>query len=182
MATYSSLPDESALVALVPEAESLVGAIRRRYGFSTDGDFPPHVTILYPFKPPGQLTAGVISALRDLILKQPSFTVSFSEVCHFPDTLYLTPVPAQPFIELTERVVRYFPENLPYGGEFSEVIPHLTIAQIDDPRRLAEIAAHFDMAYAAGLPIRAVVDAVTLMENSSGSWRVLVQFPLGQKP
>lgn len=169
---------ESALVALIPEAEALVGSFRKRYDPSAAAGVPAHVTILYPFKPPAQLTSEITSRLEDIFLQFPGFTVSFSEVQQFPDTLYLMPVPAEPFRQLTERLVEHFPETPPYGGAFPEIIPHLTVAQMEDPGQLERIAADFREAARHRLPLQARVNAIMLMENSSGSWQVRAQFPL----
>ena len=46
------LPIESALVVVVPEAEQLVGPFREKYDPSAAAGMPPHITLLYPFKPP----------------------------------------------------------------------------------------------------------------------------------
>jgi len=35
-------------------------------------------------------------------------------------------------IEITEALAEAFPEYPPYGGEFDEVVPHVTVAQADD--------------------------------------------------
>jgi 2'-5' RNA ligase len=169
---------ESALVALIPEAEMLVESFRKRYDPAAAVGVPAHVTILYPFKPPAQLTAAITSRLQSIFLQFPSFMVAFPEVQQFPDTLYLTPAPAEPFRQLTERLVEHFPETPPYGGAFREIIPHLTVAQADDPGQLAEIVADFQEAVRHRLPIRARVNTISLMENSSGFWQVRAQFPL----
>lgn len=173
-----TMPIESALVVLIPEAETLVETFRRRYDPAAVMGVPAHVTILYPFKSPSQLTTEIISTLRNLFSQVPSFTASFPEVQQFPDTLYLAPVPAQPFQQLTEMIVEHFPDTPPYGGVFPEIIPHLTVAQVRDSQQLAEIAAEFHEAARHGLPIHARVNTITLMENSSGTWQVRAQFSL----
>ena len=74
---------ESAIVALIPEAESLVEPFRRRYDPSAAVAMPAHVTILYPFKPPNELGDSVLSALRQLFLSAPSFEVAFPHTARF---------------------------------------------------------------------------------------------------
>ena len=51
-----------------------------------------------------------------------------SKLIDFPESLYLVPEPDEPFILLTEAIVREFPEYPPYGGKFTEIVPHLTVA------------------------------------------------------
>lgn len=169
---------ESALVALIPEVEGLVEPFRSRYDPAAAIGVPAHVTTLYPFKPPHDLTDEVMTTLRELLWALPGFAVSFSETRRFPGVLYLAPDPAEPFRLITEAIVRRFPDTPPYGGAFAEIIPHLTLAQIDDPKRLDEVAAAFQERAAGRLPIRANVEAIALMDNAGGPWRVSAQFSL----
>jgi 2'-5' RNA ligase len=172
------MPSESALVVLVPEAERLVETFRKRYDPSAANGLPAHVTILYPFKSPEQLTTDIISVLRELFLKISVFTVSFVESRRFPDFLYLAPIPSAPFRQLTETVTKVFPDALPYGGEFTEIIPHLTVAQAIDDETMDKIAADFHKVAKGILPIKVRVNTVSLIENSSGNWQVGTQFAL----
>jgi 2'-5' RNA ligase len=169
---------ESALVVLIPEAERLVRTFRKRYDPSAAIGIPAHVTVLYPFKCPDELTTELISTLRELFSKQLAFSVSFTGVQRFPDTLYLMPEPAEPFRQLTEMIVAHFPDRPPYGGAFAEIIPHLTIAQGDDLLDLDKIEADFRKATMDRLPFLARVNTVAWMDNASGDWEVRAQFPL----
>jgi 2'-5' RNA ligase len=171
-------PIESGLVVLIPEAENLVESFRQQFDPSNAVSVPAHVTILYPFKSPDQLTDKIIATLRELFLKMPGFTSSFSSIQHFPNGLFLAPEPVEPFCQLTEAVVKVFPETPPYGGAFQEIIPHLTIAQVSDLQQLDEISANFSEVAKGKLPIIAKVDTVSLMENSSGNWKTRAQFSL----
>ncbi len=173
-----NMPIESALVVLIPEADRLVETFRKRYQPSAAVAFPAHVTILYPFKSPDQLTSDLSSALRELFSKQASFMASFLEVLRFPDMLYLAPVPAGQFRQLTEIVLKHYPDTPPYGGAFAEIIPHLTLAQVGDPQQLDEIEADFRPAVRDMLPIHVSVNLVSLIDNSSDYWQIRAQFPL----
>jgi 2'-5' RNA ligase len=176
----ASMTIESALVILIPEAENFIETFRKRYDPAAAGNFPAHVTILYPFKSPDELTPGITKTLHRLFLTQPGFTASFPEVQCFPDMLYLAPVPAEPFRQLTEMIVKHFPETPPYGGAFAEIVPHLTIAQASNGRPLDEIAADFIKTARKAIPIQARVNTVTLMVNSGDGWGVREHFPLGK--
>lgn len=170
------MPVESALVVLIPEAESLVEIFRKRFDPPAAIGVPAHVTILYPFKSPDELTNNIITTLREQFLTIPCFTASFFKIQRFPDALYLTPEPAEPFRQLTEAIVKVFPDTPPYGGAFKEIIPHLTIAQVSDLQQMNEITADFHEASKDKLPIYARVDTVSLMDNSNGYWQTRVQF------
>jgi hypothetical protein len=94
------------------------------------GGLPAHVTVLFPFPEP---TPDVVSATRDVFAGVRAFDVAFREVREFPGVVYLAPEPAEPFVALTEALERRFPAWQPYGGEFDELIPHLTIAADEPP-------------------------------------------------
>ena len=136
------------------------------------------MTVLYPFVPPDLLTNEVLATLRQLFLEVPTFNASFLKTMLFPDGLYLEPMPAEPFRRLTKLVFKQFPDYPPYGGEFNEIIPHLTVVKVGNARRMKALAANFQQTVRDSLPIRARVDSVSLVENTSGVWQVLAQFAL----
>ncbi|NUP83938.1 MAG: 2'-5' RNA ligase family protein, partial [Nonomuraea sp.] len=115
----------TALIAVVPEAEPVVGVWRERYDPSAAEGVPAHVTVLYPFLP---FELVDTSALAELFAAWASFDVEFRGFGHFPGVLYLAPEPAEPFRELTTAVAERWPEAPPYGGAFPDVVPHLTVA------------------------------------------------------
>jgi hypothetical protein len=47
---------ESTILVPVPEAEPVVGQLRARLDRAASRGIPAHVTVLYPFVPPGQIT------------------------------------------------------------------------------------------------------------------------------
>ncbi len=172
---------ESALVILVPEVEVLVGSFRNQYDPSAALGVPAHVTLLYPFKPPHELTAELSRELVELFAKHSAFTVSFRGTKRFQNVLYLPPKPAEPFQRLAEIIAERYPEAPPYGGQFPDIIPHLTVAQISDSRRLEEIAVQFEQVAQGCLPIQAIVREIALMDNESEYWRIRARFSLGAK-
>jgi len=173
-----NMPLESALVVLVPEAEPLVESFRIQYDPSAAMGIPAHVTVLYPFRAPADLTPDIIQSLTELFADIPGFQAVFAELRRFPNVLYLSPEPADTFRLLIKTVAERFPETLPYGGQFTEITPHLTVAQVGDPQRLEEIAADFDRAAQNRLPIPTQVREIALMENSAGRWQVCHRFAL----
>lgn len=177
-----NIPSESALVVLIPEAEALVGQFRTQYDPSTVRGMPAHITILYPFKSPGDLTPDVLQKLAGLFANCPTFTAAFTQWRHFSDVLYPAPTPDEPFRRLTELVSQHFPDTPPYSGQFAEIIPHLTVAQVNDPQRLHDITLEFQQAAENTLPIRANITEVALMDNESGTWQIRTRFPLGTPP
>jgi 2'-5' RNA ligase len=170
---------ESALVVLVPEAESLVAAFRNQYDPSAAVGIPAHVTVLYPFKPPPELIPDVIQSLEDLFSGFPKFRASFAELGRFPGVLYLAPEPLEIFHRLIGLATKRFPETPPYGGQFAEVIPHLTVAQVGDSDQLEKIVTDFEQKATACLPIQASINQIAMLDNESGLWQIRQEFALG---
>ncbi len=168
----------SAVLALVPEAEAVVGELRARLDPTAAAGVPAHVTVLYPFAPPSTLGATTVDGLRAAVAGVPAFDVRLDAVDWFGDDLvWLAPRPREPFDELTERVSRAFPDHPPYGGEH-EPHPHLTVGY----RSHAPLAALRDAAarVAPLLPVAARVDRLHLLAGSRapGSWRAVAELPL----
>jgi len=172
---------ESALIIAVPEAEPLVGEWRERFDYSAGVGVPAHITILYPFIPPGEITPAVVAELRASFAPYAAFEFTLPELRRFPEVLYLAPSPAEPFKALTHAVVGRYPDYPPYGGGYSEVIPHLTIADVDDGGQLDDIEREFMQQHGAQLPVRAKANEVLLIENTSGRWEVRQSFGLSKR-
>lgn len=172
------MPIESALVVLIPEAEDLVSDFRNQFDPSAAAGVAAHVTIVYPFKSPIELTPETIAALRDLFSKTASFEVSFTGPKRFPGVLYLSPEPDELFRCLTEKVTEQFPDALPYGGKFADIVPHLTIANGCDSQQLDSIEADFRRQANTRLPLRSTVKEATLLDNQSGRWQARHHFLL----
>lgn len=139
---------------------------------------PAHLSVLYPFMPPA-LAPSVIARLTALFAEFAPFDYALTELRRFPGVLYLAPEPTAPFRALTGRVAEAFPEFPPYGGKFAHVIPHLTLAHLEDADRLEHVAAHFRATCGPRLPLRLRAEEVTLMDNDHGAWRVSATFRLG---
>jgi len=172
---------ETALVVLVPEAEPLVERFRESYDPSAAEGVPAHVTIIYPFKPPQDVSEAVLETLGKLLCGFAPFGFTLAEARRFRSgVLYLAPADAEPFRRLTMAVWNAFPEAPPYGGQHLDVIPHLTVAQIAAADELDAVAAAFARASRSRLPIGASAASVALMDNASGRWQVRTTLPLGK--
>ena len=169
---------QTALIAEIPAAESVVGPHRARLDANAALGVPAHVTILAPFMPVSRLCTTELTRLASLFAAVPAFDVRLDRTDWFGTTvLWLGPQDPGPFRNLTARVFAEFPEFPPFEGQFTDVAPHLTIGidcRVDEMRR-AEVAI------AELLPVVDRVAAVTLMAESSsgGRWETLASFPLG---
>ncbi len=171
---------ESALVALVPAAEDIVKPFRDRFDPTAAAGVPAHITLLYPFKAPGDIDDVVTDRLRDCFSRSAPIRFSFGEVKRFPGgVLYLAPKPAEPFRQLTLSVWKLYPEWPPYGGKWPEITPHLSIASVGEDALLTAIESEFAEASRGRLPITSVVSDVSLMMSHAGRWTKKMSFPMG---
>lgn len=167
----------TALVVLVPEAEVLVKAYRDQYDPSAAEGMPAHITVLYPFKQLDHIGEDVVANLHRLFSHYPCFPFALGAIHRFPTALYLAPRPETPFQLLTRAVASQYPETPPYGGAFSAIVPHLTLAQDPDAQRLDEIRDAFQRASRGQLPIQGYAERVWLMVQD-GRWRPQLSFAL----
>ncbi|HYW27875.1 MAG TPA: 2'-5' RNA ligase family protein [Terriglobales bacterium] len=167
---------ESALIVPVPEAEGLVGAWRERYDDSARTGVPAHLTLLYPFLPPEDVTPADLDRLSALFADVPPTPYQLVAVRRFSrGVLYLAPDPEAFLRELTGRIWAMYPHRPPYGGVFDDVIPHLTVAQAPEPEVLDAVEAEVTR----GLPVAAHATEVWLMlQGEDGRWRAGHRFPL----
>ena len=163
---------QSALIVPVPEAEPVVGALRARHDPSAAGGMPAHITLLYPFMPPDAIDAATEQSLGEIAAAFPSFRFQLTRVGRFPGVVYLDPQPGQPFIDLTQMIAARWPAHPPYGGEFDEIVPHLTVSQGSDAPGLGETLSE-------KLPIAAEAKEVQLMtQDRDGRWSASATFRL----
>jgi hypothetical protein len=160
----------TALVILVPEAEALVKEFRDKHDPSAAEGMPAHVTVLSPFKKLEHMGEDVVAVLHSLFSLHPRFRFSLRELHRFPTALYLAPHPETPFKVLTRAVADQYPETPPYGGTFSETVPHLTIAQGNDAQRLDAVSDEFHRAVGGKLPIHGYAEKIWLMAQQEGGW------------
>ena len=60
---------ESAVLALIPAAESVVGPYRMRLDPTARAGVPAHVTVLYPFVPPSSITDDTVAEAVGTLLR-----------------------------------------------------------------------------------------------------------------
>ena len=169
---------ETALICRVPEAERYIAHYRERYDPPARRNVPAHVTVLYPFMPPGDINEVVLAQLASIARGVPSFAYRLAETRRFPVSLYLAPQPGESFGALTDAVHRAFPDYPPFAGKFITVVPHVTVAHADEPT-LCEIEIELRIALATGGGVAARCSEMVLIENTSGRWEEMQRFALG---
>lgn len=88
--------------------------------------------------------------------------------------LYLAPESDDQFRALTLAVADRWPEAPPYGGQFAEVIPHLTVAHGQEPSVLDAVEADLS----SRLPVTTRVSSVQLLVFDGILWRERADFAL----
>lgn len=172
-------PTQTAVLALVPEAEPAVAEHRARLDGAVKWGVPAHVTVLYPFVDPDQVDAQLLERLASAASTVPAFDVTFPRTSWFgEDVLWLVPDPAQPFRDLTTAVSAAFPDHPPYAGAYDGSTPHLTVGE----RRLGDVAAlqRAERDISALLPLHARIERICLLAGADApdSWSVLHEVPL----
>ncbi|MCO5396748.1 2'-5' RNA ligase family protein [Ralstonia soli] len=167
----------SALVVKVPAADGLVGDLRDRFDATARLGVPAHITVLFPFMPPDEITSGVLEQTQTALNAVPSFSFSLASVGRFPTTAYLSPTPQDPFVALTTVLTKCFPKFQPYASAHADVVPHLTVAHGDAVNAQA-VAMELERRLGESTPILARCGSIALLENSSGRWRELHTFAL----
>ena len=168
----------TAVVIPVPEVAGLVDGWRERTLLAKPSTgVPPHVTLDFPFVPAARLDDEVVDRLRALFAAVEPFAFELVETGRFPHTLFLAPVPAEPFVALVERLRAAYPEFPPYGGRYDGVVPHLTVAEGED-----ELLDEAEADVRRFVPLRAVAREALLLEEAEphwGRWDVRARLPFG---
>ncbi|WP_306296929.1 2'-5' RNA ligase family protein [Streptomyces sp. Amel2xC10] len=164
----------SGLIVRVPEAEPLVRAWRDRLDPSARTGVPAHVTVLFPFLEASRIDDDVCAEIGEVLGRHRSFEARFERCGRFPGVLYLAPEPDTGFRQLTEAIVEHWPEHPPFGGQFDDPVPHLTVAQSQDEAQVEQ--AETDLL--TGLPVVAQVSSVDLLVHDGTRWRWRASFPM----
>ncbi|MGH9066505.1 MAG: 2'-5' RNA ligase family protein [Acidimicrobiales bacterium] len=136
------------------------------------GGAPLHVTVMYPFLPPGRIDVGVHQGLAELAAGMDSFAYRLDHIGRFPGVYFLAPEPVERFVQLTAGTQARWPSCLPYSGAYDQVTPHMTIGWGEDPP-----AALDDLAPL--LPMAMEASELWLIVQGARGWRTDRRFALG---
>ncbi len=153
------------------DAGQLVQDIRMQFDPSAAAGIPPHVTLMFPFTQPPDLTEHIIDSLEGLIGRAKAFEFSLTRVGQFEQgVVYLEPEPAEPFARLTRDIGRQFGLR-PFGGAFGDKpVTHLTVAILDSPLKRQDLATQLRRE----LPIRVRAEEAWLMLGANSStWEIV---------
>lgn len=130
--------------------------------------------MLFPFLEGDRIDAHVCSDLTDLIGSRQAIDLRFETCGRFPGVLYLAPEPDVQLRRLTESIADRWPEAPPYGGQFTEAVPHLTVADGQEDAVLDEIEADL----VGRLSFTSRVASVDLMVHDGTKWQERASFAL----
>ena len=128
--------------------------------------------------PPAYIDDAVLRRLTGIFAAVPAFEHRLVRTSWFgEDVLWLAPDDDAPFRSLTESVHQAFPDYPPFGGQYEDVVPHLTIADRCPLDQMQAAALRVEK----HLPISCVARGVSLMvqRDGSGAWTRSDWFALG---
>jgi hypothetical protein len=167
---------ESAIVVRVGLPAALERLRRRCVADATRG-MPAHVTLSYPFIPPVELTREHRSVIAEIGRAHDAFDYRLRGPARWPDTVYASVDPVEPFLAIHRRLAAAFPDYPIYGRPAGFIlVPHVTIAEgpfVDDPSVEADAAW-------TSLPVRRTAKALEVItSNDRVRWRLVWRVPFG---
>jgi len=143
------------IAALVPGAEPLVGAYRDELDPTARRGLGAHLTLVYPFVEPAEVTDATVDALRAAVAAVPAFDCTFGELRWFGRrVLWLAPDAVGELREIAARVRAAFPALPAERPDAPEAALHAAEAALT-PR----------------LPLTVRIDRVALMVRAA-TWEV----------
>jgi 2'-5' RNA ligase len=168
------------IAVAVPPLDDWVRERTARYDasfVSADPSFgQAHLTLLGPWLPAP--TVADLEAVGAVLADVAPFVVRLAEVGEFAGgEVNAWPSPSLPFARLTAALADRFPETPPYGGAYSDLVPHVTL----DHRATGATAASVRADLAGLLPVSFRVTEVQLQRWANHDTRVLHTWPLQRR-
>lgn len=170
---------ETAILVPVEDAELLLSAAAKAFGFDRPPGVPAHVTLLYPFVEAEHLVLGHAQEAQRALSDVQPFECSFASIGRFDDppvAIYLEPKPVERFSSMIEALTATFPTFPPYAGTVEEVIPHLTVVETADRTLWAEVEEWLE----PQLPVRITVQGFSIYVQTDKGWVERFTLPLGR--
>lgn len=129
----------SLLIIPPPEVQAFSAPLRKRYAPDYYMQGPAHITLFYPFVPQKEIPDALIK-LTSLCRKAAPFELTLDRYDRFEFTHFLAPSNPKPILSLHHSLYVEFPEYPPYEGQYgAELIPHLTLAHVDNPSEVTPV-------------------------------------------
>jgi 2'-5' RNA ligase len=129
---------------------------------------PPHITLLYPWRDVPLLNDD-LEQLKTVLSKHQAFSLCFDRLETFEiGAVYLALQDGSSARAIMSDLMKAFPDTPPYGGDFLDAVPHLTIARCD-PENVHVLKA--EIARELTLPLEFLVNEIAVMEEEAeGHW------------
>jgi 2'-5' RNA ligase len=166
---------------VLDDAIAALGPVRAEFDpVGTAAGIPLHVTLLFPFAPPDTVDDAVLAGLARFFAARAPFAFTLARVAEFPGVLYAVPEPGEALETCMRDLWAEFPDWPPYGGEFTEPVPHATLGKVPPDGDQAALRRRLDRRVEGLLPIPvSVAEASLLEEVEPDRWRETRRFPLG---
>ena len=172
----------TALSVPLPDADALVRAAARMFEPTSpmariQAEFTAaHVTILAPFVPPSQVDRRVREDLQHICMRHQRHAFRLERVAAYPGgCVYMPPEPASALLDLMHDVWNNWPNHPPYEGQYGKVMPHVTLAIVEDHAEATAKVAAFAEPF---LPLRVEARELQLFSIRDGQFELMCSFPL----
>jgi hypothetical protein len=165
------------IMVRVPEVEPHVARLRARLDPSAKRGLGAHVTVLHWNMPADGLDPTALERIAAAVSVLAPFDYRITRLARFPGTLYLAAEPAAPFVLLRDRLAAALRMGEPGRGVQEPLIPHVSVVRksvSDDREAEAELTTMLERC----APISCACRQIVLLENSTGSWRPVLEFVL----
>ncbi len=157
----------------------LAKAHRELYPERISENIPLSLTLLYPWKPPSEVTQDDLDRLTDFFASTPRPEFRLSKVAFFPETVaYAVPEPDEELRSMMRALWAMYPEYPPYRDPAGDPPPHCTLGRLSGNHAIT--FEHAQRRVEPLLPITCRIDTATLMEEyAPNRCRVATNFPFG---
>jgi 2'-5' RNA ligase len=171
----------TAVSIVLDDARSELEAVRADFhARAVAAGIPLHVTLLFPFVPRARLEEGVVLELTRFFAPRPPFTLTLVGIRQFPGVVYALPEPDDTLRDCMTALWARFPDFPPYEGEFEDVAPHATLAEIEEGVSQEDVLAQIRERTHALFPLTFPIEDVALLEeHAADHWRERRRFRLG---
>lgn len=168
-------PGTTVLMTFVPAVDALRCKAERLAGLQP-APVAAHITLLFPFVPASQFDHETSGELMARAADHLPIEITFRRTGRFPQVLWLDPE-SEDMNALVSDIRSRWPDHPPYGDPEFKVIPHLTLAQLDDRGALDQIEASIQ----PQLPVTATADSLSVLTWDGERWRVLKEIPTASR-
>ncbi|MFW9783061.1 MAG: 2'-5' RNA ligase family protein [Candidatus Heimdallarchaeota archaeon] len=171
----------SAVVIIPPEEKlNAIQEIRKQYDRNIDR-WMPHITLLYPFRPPTQYE--IIEELFTNVCETVSpFEISLKNFHYFSHgrqryTLWLNPEPNSMIIKLQAKLLKIVPDCNDVNNYENGFKPHLSVGQVGGKDEIRKVINNLQSEWVQVKFILNKVFFISRKKNKMSKFKISKQFP-----